>query len=161
RGTIEMEKIKRMQSLILWVAWAILIGNSAAHADSFTFDTLPSSGDVAGPAGSTVGWGYTITNSALNDWLVMTGLSAGSFLNGTPDSSFFDFPILAPQTTLSVPFDPVKRRLPVILATAIPVRPAIKISQLLGSGTAVTVILPIQRLLVEEVPLLPAGALRT
>jgi hypothetical protein len=89
-----MEKIKRMQSLIPWVAWAILIGNSTAHADSFTFDTLPASADVAGPAGSTVGWGYAITNSALNDWLLMTGLSAGSFLNGTPDSSLFDFPIL-------------------------------------------------------------------
>src|SRR3989442_10738931 len=102
-----MGMIKRMQSLILWVAWAILIGSSAAYADTFAFGSLPPSGDVSGPAGSTVGWGYVITDPSPDNWLVLTGLSAGSFLNGTPDSSLFDFPILAPQTTLSVPFDPV------------------------------------------------------
>ena len=74
-----------------------------AYADPFTFSTLPGSGDVAGPAGSTVGWGYSITNNSLTDWLVTTAISAGTFFNGIP-SAIFDFPILAPGATISVPF---------------------------------------------------------
>ena len=60
------------------------------NADTFTFGTLPLSGDVAGWAGSTVGWGYIITNNSLTDWLVTTGVNADIFLNGTPDASIFD-----------------------------------------------------------------------
>ena len=80
-----------------------LMACRAAWADTFSFTDLPP--DVAGPAGSSVGWGYTITNESSTSWLVLTALSAGVFDHGSPDS-LFDFPSLAPDTTVSVNFDP-------------------------------------------------------
>jgi hypothetical protein len=79
----------------------------AARADSFTFGLLPPSGAVAGPPGATVGWGYSITNQSATNWLVLTGLSADVFLNGTPNAALFDFPTIAPTTTITVPYDPI------------------------------------------------------
>jgi hypothetical protein len=69
-----------------------------AQADSlsYTFVLIPPDGAVAGPQGSTVGWGYEITNESTTDWLLVTGVGASPFLNGTPDSSIFDLPILTP-----------------------------------------------------------------
>jgi hypothetical protein len=78
----------------------------AARADSFTFGLLPPSGAVAGPPGATVGWGYSITNQSATNWLVLTGLSADVFSNGTPNAALFDFPMLAPTTTLNVAYLP-------------------------------------------------------
>src|SRR4051812_20629330 len=78
-----------------------------ARADTFTFGILPSSGNIAGQVGTTIGWGYVITNpSSSGDWLVTDTLNADLFANGTPNS-LFDFPILAPGTTLSVSYDPL------------------------------------------------------
>lgn len=66
---------------------------------TYAFSTIPSSGAISGPAGSTIGWGYSITNDSTVDWLVTTGLNAGLFLNGTPDASLFDFPAIPPGGT--------------------------------------------------------------
>ena len=82
---------------------ALLVLSTAAYADPFTFSTLPTDGNISGTAGSTIGWGYRITNLSTN-WLVATNLSAGLFLNGTPNA-LFDFPILAPGAVVSVVFD--------------------------------------------------------
>ncbi|MBZ5579587.1 MAG: hypothetical protein LAP40_23760 [Acidobacteriia bacterium] len=83
---------------------AVLVVPSVALADTYTFTALPN--DVAGPAGSTVGWGYAIANESTVDWLVLTGLSAGIFEHGSPNS-LFDFPILAPGSTVTVGFDAI------------------------------------------------------
>lgn len=91
---------------ILAVAFILMSHSPFAIADSFTFETIPADGNVSGPAGSTVGWGYSITNQSLTDWLVTSGISAGTFFDGTP-SAIFDFPILAPGATSSVPFDAI------------------------------------------------------
>jgi hypothetical protein len=77
---------------------------SAAWADTYSFTALPA--DVAGPAGSTVGWGYSISNESTTSWLVLTALSAGAFEQGSPES-LFDFPTLTPGEAVSVSFDPV------------------------------------------------------
>ena len=61
--------------------------------------TLLPSPDLSGPPGSTLTWGYSIDNLSNTDWLVTTGVNAGVFLNGTPDSSVFDFPIIAPESS--------------------------------------------------------------
>jgi hypothetical protein len=69
-----------------------------------TFDLIPASGAISGPPGSTIGWGYSITNESASDWLVTVGLNADSFLNGTP-SLLFDFPALAPTAAKTMPLD--------------------------------------------------------
>ncbi len=86
----------------LWLASSV--GAAAAHATPFTFATLPASGVLAGGAGETVGFGYRVENPSATEWLVITSLDAGTFLDGTPDASLFDFPVLAPSASWSVSF---------------------------------------------------------
>ena len=71
-----------------------------ASAGSFTFSIQPSGGTVTAAAGETAGWGYSITNNDSLHWLEMTNFSSGLFTNGTP-LLLFDFPILAPNQTLT------------------------------------------------------------
>jgi len=95
----------RLAVIFLCVA-VIFCASPAARADSFTFGVLPVGGAISGPPGSTIGWGYTFTNQSATSWLMLTAVSADVFLNGTPDASVFDFPILAPGDTLSQAYDP-------------------------------------------------------
>ena len=96
----------KKQVLLFILGGILLAGMPSAYAlPLWDFNTLPASGAVAGPAGSTVGWGYSITNPDPNHWLSLTGLSADSFLNGVPDGAIFDFPVVGPSTTLSVSYD--------------------------------------------------------
>jgi len=88
----------------LLVAYGLLSGTPDALADGFTFATLPASGDITGPAGSTIGWGYTLTNNSATDWLNTIGINA-DLLSHAFANALFDFPILAPGTTVSVPYD--------------------------------------------------------
>lgn len=82
-----------------------LLGAGPAQALGFGFETLPANGEIDAAPGATVGWGYQITNTASDRWLVIQALDAGVFSQGTPDASLFDFPILAPGTSLDVPYD--------------------------------------------------------
>jgi hypothetical protein len=90
------------------MATAALIGmgSSCRASDIFTFDLIPVSGDLAGPAGSTVGWGYSITNESPTDWLLTINLNSDSFLDGTANL-LFDFPEVAPEATVTELFDPI------------------------------------------------------
>jgi len=101
------EKWIRAVSLMA-IATAAMVGKgSLCRADDvLTFDLIPESGDVSGPAGSTVGWGYSITNESITDWLLTTNLVSDSFLYGSP-TPLFDFPEVAPGTTATESFDPV------------------------------------------------------
>ncbi len=92
--------------IILMGLLAVLAGSPAYAIPDWTFSTIPASGDISGPAGSTIGWGYTITNLDTTNWLVLGGLSADAFLNGTPNS-LFDYPIVAPSSTVTVTYDGV------------------------------------------------------
>jgi hypothetical protein len=83
----------------------LLLVCSTAVPDDYTFSPIPGDGNVSGLPGSTVGWGYTITNDSTTYWLVTSGLSSDPFLNGTPNL-IFDFPDLAPGATVTVNFDP-------------------------------------------------------
>jgi hypothetical protein len=84
-------------------AVVVLTCAPAARADwIFTLD--PPGGAVFGDPGTTVGWGYSVTNQSEENWLVLSGLSADAFAHATPDASLFDFPILAPGATLDVPY---------------------------------------------------------
>jgi hypothetical protein len=68
------------------------------------FALLPSDGNVSGPAGSVVGWGYSLQNTDPSNWFESTALNSDSFAKGTP-ILLFDFPILAPCDTVTEAFD--------------------------------------------------------
>jgi hypothetical protein len=87
------------------LAAASLFAVQAARADSLTFTLIPP--DVSGPAGTTVGWGFSITNSITStDYLDITSLDSNLFLstNGIPDASIFPLANLAPGETLTQAF---------------------------------------------------------
>jgi len=87
------------------IATVAMIGTgSLCRADVYDFNLIPANGSVSGPAGSTVGWGYSITNESTTDWLLTTNLNSDSFLNGTPNL-LFDFPEVAPGATVTETFD--------------------------------------------------------
>jgi hypothetical protein len=76
-----------------------------AMADSiYTFSLLAPDGNLTGSAGSTVGWGYSIHNASDSQWLVTAALNAGSFQFASPQL-IFDFPVIAPGATVSLPFN--------------------------------------------------------
>lgn len=101
------EKAKRPFTLaILLVAAGLIFSSQSAFADTYTFTALPGPGVSHTTPGSTVGWGYSITNNSATNWLVVYGLSAGSFPGATPNPYFFDFPSIAPGSSRIVPYNP-------------------------------------------------------
>lgn len=79
----------------------------AAQALPFTFTLAlnPAGGAVNGLPGQTVGWGYQLVNTDTSNWFVPTQLNASSFSLGSPDASYFDFPVLAPGASVDAAFD--------------------------------------------------------
>jgi len=89
-----------------WLATCLVLLWSAptASAAPITFELLPASGAIEGEAGSTIGWGYMVSNGS-EFWLELTGISADPFQYATPDSAPFDYAILAPGETHSVAYN--------------------------------------------------------
>jgi hypothetical protein len=99
-----------MRRHLYWVSLTlgVLLVTQAARADSLTFAVLPP--DVSGPAGTTVGWGFSITNtSTTTDYLDISSIDSDLFAasNGVPDASIFLFPNLAPGQTMTQVYDPM------------------------------------------------------
>lgn len=92
------------------LAAALLCTAPASRADgsdSLTFTLIPP--DVSGPAGTTIGWGFTITNTSTStDYLDISGIDSDLFsaTDGTPDASIFAFPNLAPGQSVTQMYDP-------------------------------------------------------
>ncbi len=76
-----------------------------AFGASFVFETLPPGGFHSGAPGELIGYGYVLENPDPTRYLLTTNFTAGSFANASV-SSLFDFPVLAPGQTISLPFDP-------------------------------------------------------
>jgi len=92
----------RTLGLLLLGLTALLLPAWQARADDITLSLIPVSGSVAGPPGSTVGWGYTITNNT-PEWIQALYLNADAFLNGTPNN-VFDFPAVGPMSSVTLDF---------------------------------------------------------
>jgi hypothetical protein len=84
----------------------ILLSLASPLSADILFSLLPSNGNVSGPPGSLVGWGYSLSNTDPSNWFVSTNLNSDSFSNGAP-TSLFDFPILSPGGTETESFDSV------------------------------------------------------
>ena len=95
-----------MRKQFTFVALTLVMLTTApwACADTYAFTIMPTDGSLVGLPGSTVGWGYTIDNLSPTEWLVTTGLNSDPFLDGTA-VSLFDFPDLAPGTSVTAAFD--------------------------------------------------------
>ncbi len=81
----------------------LLLGGASARATPlYTFNLVPLNGMVSGAPGTTVGWGYSITNNS-TDYLVTTAINSDIFANGMP-FALFDFPAIAPNNTVTEAF---------------------------------------------------------
>lgn len=81
---------------------AALYLNLAQAAPLFSFSLLPADGALSGPARTSIGWGYSITNRS-SDYLVPTAINSDLFTHGTP-LALFDFPVVAPNSTATEAF---------------------------------------------------------
>jgi PEP-CTERM motif len=97
------QTLYRACARVLFAA-SIALGSAAAGAVPYDATLLPVGGDAAGPAGTTIGWGYAVTNTDAALWLVFTGLGADTFDHGTPQA-LFDAPVVAPTSAVSNPYD--------------------------------------------------------
>jgi hypothetical protein len=77
----------------------ILLAASSAYADSITI-TLTPSPNLVGTVGTTVVWGYTITNSSALDFNP-DAISASIFTGGLPDVGLYDFAFVPAGATVS------------------------------------------------------------
>ena len=95
--------MKRFIAMVLF-ALAFVRPGLATTTPVWAFDTIPADGALAGFVGDTAGWGYAITNDHLTLWLQLDGVSSpGSTLAMISD--LFDFPTLAPSTSVLLPYD--------------------------------------------------------
>ena len=93
--------------LIGILAVALLLSGSAAFADIVTLSLIPGSGNIQGPPGSVIGWGYSITNESTTNWFSPLAVNAGIFQFATFNSAdYFDFPLIAPGSTVTTKFTP-------------------------------------------------------
>ena len=77
---------------------------SLARADSWTLTLFPGA-DISGPAGSTIGWGFTIDNLS-SSTLMLVNLSADVFQHATPNANIFSLPLVDPNSMLTVDYNP-------------------------------------------------------
>ncbi len=85
---------------------ALLFLAPEVWADGITLTLLPSP-FISGTPGSTIGWGYQLSAPSTNtNFIVFTGISSDPFLFATPNAGIFDFPIVAPGTTITMPYIP-------------------------------------------------------
>jgi hypothetical protein len=89
--------------LLIAVVFLAVAGN--ARADSISFTLLPP--DISGPAGTTIGWGFSITNNSTTDYVDITEIDSDVFSAGIPDASIFPLPDLAPGETETQTYDSV------------------------------------------------------
>ena len=60
---------------------------------------------ISGTPGSTIGWGYSLSNDSSTDWYVPLTFSAPAFADGTP-FVLFDYPAVAPLDTVTETYNP-------------------------------------------------------
>lgn len=81
-------------------------GPAVSGASDWMFETIPADGSIAGPAGSTIGWGYATVNNSPDYWLYLFDISSSvEFPHAVATKAPFDFPVLAPGESLNRPYD--------------------------------------------------------
>ncbi len=99
-----MTKSSELRILILGLGLAV---PGFAGYTTFNFGLNPSSGIAAALPGGSLGWGYSVTNNDLNNWLVLAGLQPTvNFEHVSGITDIFDYPTIAPGGTLTTPWLP-------------------------------------------------------
>ncbi len=97
KSTLKLAKRAGLAGTVLF----LMGGALSAGPLEWRFELTPGP-DIVGPPGSTISWGYSITNEDPDFWLVPLSLDADLFQHGTPNA-IFDYPILGPGQTVTGP----------------------------------------------------------
>jgi hypothetical protein len=77
----------------------------AVTAEATPMVTLrPGAGSGGASPGATVGWGYEIVNDDSDNWLVISSFNSDGFQYGSLNDFLFDYPIVAPGATITMPY---------------------------------------------------------
>jgi hypothetical protein len=99
-----------MRRKLIWQVAMLIAAAQLAHASAL-LTLSPASGVISGYPGTTIGWGYTITNTDTNDWLELDDFSISpaipSYLGTFTDFTAFNFIVVGPSSAVSQNFDPV------------------------------------------------------
>jgi len=93
------------------VAFGLVLPINHAFAD-LSLTLIPANGVISGAPGSTIGWGFTITNTSTTDWLEVTSSSftPATLLGTYTDFTPFNFIVVGPapeSASVTQNFDPV------------------------------------------------------
>jgi hypothetical protein len=94
-----------MPRLFLIATVSALVLTGPCWAGPYTLALTPGS-SIQGNPGDTIGWGYSITNTS-SDFLLAETLDAGSFPSGFTPLNIFDFPEIAPNSTVTLDYSAV------------------------------------------------------
>jgi PEP-CTERM motif len=94
--------MKRMLAVLTFIALGLILA-PVARGDSWTITLIPLSGDISGPAGSTIGWGFTIDNQS-DITLFLDSVDANVFQHATPNAGVFSFPEVDPNSSLTIDY---------------------------------------------------------
>lgn len=87
----------------------IFVLATSISAQALTLTLNPVGGSISGVPGSTVGWGYTVTNDSAIDWVTIGGGSNFSTLEtwvtNYQDFTQFNFQVLAPGASFTQVYD--------------------------------------------------------
>ena len=98
-------------ALLILLCSLLVTGASSAQArrtDDFIFELLPADGTISGQQGEAVGWGYKVTNLSTEKWLLGGSIISISPFLHSQTTSLFGYPIVAPSTTVEVPYNGVQ-----------------------------------------------------
>jgi len=99
-----------MKRTIVGAVWAFALA-AVAQAATLSIETIPVSGNVSGVPGSVVGWGFTLTDTETDEWIVLNdSYFTGSTVYGTyVDYVASNFYVAGPSPesqTLNEPWNP-------------------------------------------------------
>ena len=95
-----------MKTATILLTCLLGLAGVTSGATMWSASLIPSSGSIFAPPGQKAGWGYSISNHDMAQWLVPFNLDADTFEHGSANSLFL-FPAVAPGSTITVPWDGV------------------------------------------------------
>jgi hypothetical protein len=78
-----------MNRVLLFVAVAVFA--ACVQADTLSLTLIPTGGEVAGAPGTVVGWGFTLTDTVADEWVVLDDSYVGGGLNSGLYGSYSDY----------------------------------------------------------------------
>jgi hypothetical protein len=102
------EELSKSIYSLLTIAYIVALPTSSLcqEVNNWTFSVIPADGQISGSPGSTIGWGFQMTNNSPTQWLFASDVTSSNlFAHGIETNLPFTRPVLAPGTSTLVPYN--------------------------------------------------------